>query len=58
MTPDDPHELRFKYPEELQAEVQALLPPLGRHVSRRWWPWTSSVRYCSSLKKASRVRSV
>ena len=58
MVPDDPRELRFKYPEELQAEMAALLPPQARHPSRRWWPWAASARYCSSLKNASRVRNV
>ena len=58
MLPDDPRELRFKYPEELQAEMQPLLPPQASHPSRRWWPWDASVRYCSSLKNASRVRNV
>jgi hypothetical protein len=56
MIPDDPRELRFKYPEELQAEAQA--PPPDRYPSRRWWPWASAAPYCSNLKNASRVRNV
>ena len=58
MLPDDPRELRFKYPEELQAEMAALLPPQARDLPQRWRPSAASARYCSSLKNASRVRNV
>jgi hypothetical protein len=57
MTPDDPREMRFKYPEELQFDRRTPAPALVR-PSLRWWPWTSPPRYSSSLKNASRVRNV
>jgi hypothetical protein len=56
MIPDDPGELRFKYPEELQAEAQA--PRLTATRRGAGGPWASAASYCSNLKNASRVRNV
>jgi hypothetical protein len=56
MLPEDPRELRFKYPEELQGEAWPNLPPAPR--SRRWWLREDAACYSSSRKKASRVRKV